>query len=169
MVIMGVYTIGAGAMTVGALTACTMLVGRAMAPIGQLVALWFKMEHLKDSSAPVETLMRLPPEAGGDTSRAPVARARARLFVQGRVLRLPRRAAPGADRVTLSIRPGEKIGVIGRTGSGKSTFLRLFPRFYDPSAGRIQIDGHDSAQHDPSTCAAPSGSCARSRCCSTTP
>jgi ATP-binding cassette subfamily B multidrug efflux pump len=49
----------------------------------------------------------------------------------------------GLDRVSLTIRPGEKIGLVGRSGSGKSTLVKLLLRFYDPEAGRILIDGQD--------------------------
>ena len=44
--------------------------------------------------------------------------------------------------VTFSIAPGQFVGVVGPTGSGKSTIVSLIPRFYDPTAGRILIDGH---------------------------
>ncbi len=56
---------------------------------------------------------------------------------------------PGARRVidelTLTIRPGEKIGLVGRSGAGKSTIVNLLLRFYDPEQGRILIDGQDIA------------------------
>jgi subfamily B ATP-binding cassette protein MsbA len=51
--------------------------------------------------------------------------------------------APVLRDITLSIRPGSFVGVVGPTGSGKSTVASLVPRFYDPSAGRIRIDGAD--------------------------
>jgi len=50
------------------------------------------------------------------------------------------------DRLTLSIRPGEKIGLVGRSGAGKSTIVNLLLRFYDTERGRITIDGQDIAQ-----------------------
>ncbi|RRD63817.1 ABC transporter ATP-binding protein [Fretibacterium sp. OH1220_COT-178] len=47
--------------------------------------------------------------------------------------------------ISLSVRPGERIAVVGPTGSGKSTLVDLIPRFYDPTSGRVLIDGHDAA------------------------
>jgi ATP-binding cassette, subfamily B, multidrug efflux pump len=51
--------------------------------------------------------------------------------------------APVLDNVTFEARPGERIALLGATGSGKSTIINLLPRFYDPTEGRITIDGHD--------------------------
>jgi len=56
------------------------------------------------------------------------------------------RGAGGLDRVSLTIRPGEKIGLVGRSGAGKSTLVKLLLRFYDPEGGRVLIDGQDITQ-----------------------
>jgi ATP-binding cassette, subfamily B, multidrug efflux pump len=56
------------------------------------------------------------------------------------------RGSGGIDRISLTIRPGEKIGLIGRSGSGKSTLVKLLLRFYDSEGGRILIDGQDIAR-----------------------
>jgi ATP-binding cassette subfamily B multidrug efflux pump len=53
------------------------------------------------------------------------------------------RGSGGLQAVTLTVRPGEKIGVVGRSGAGKSTLVKLMLRFYDAEAGRILIDGQD--------------------------
>ncbi|MCX8510014.1 MAG: ABC transporter ATP-binding protein [Rhodobacteraceae bacterium] len=53
------------------------------------------------------------------------------------------RGSGGLDRLSLTIRPGEKIGLVGRSGSGKTTLVKLLLRFYDPEGGRILIDGQD--------------------------
>ncbi|MDG3041378.1 ABC transporter ATP-binding protein [Roseicyclus marinus] len=53
------------------------------------------------------------------------------------------RGAGGLDRVSLTIRPGEKLGLVGRSGAGKSTIVKLLLRFYDVEEGRILIDGQD--------------------------
>src|ERR1700676_5033642 len=50
---------------------------------------------------------------------------------------------PVLQDVTFSIAPGQFVGVVGMTGSGKSTIVSLIPRFYDPTAGRILVDGSD--------------------------
>ena len=57
-----------------------------------------------------------------------------------------RRDEPGHRRPSLTIRPGEKIGLVGRSGAGKSTLVNLLLRFYDVESGRILIDGQDIAR-----------------------
>ena len=52
----------------------------------------------------------------------------------------------GLDHVTLTIRPGEKVGLVGRSGAGKSTLVKLLLRFYENEGGRILIDGQDIAE-----------------------
>ena len=51
----------------------------------------------------------------------------------------------GLDRVDLTVRPGEKVGLVGRSGAGKSTLIKLLLRFYDTEGGHILIDGQDIA------------------------
>ncbi len=53
------------------------------------------------------------------------------------------RGAGGLDQINLTIRPGERVGLVGRSGAGKSTLVKLLLRFYDPEAGQILIDGQD--------------------------
>ncbi|WP_298968862.1 ABC transporter ATP-binding protein [uncultured Roseobacter sp.] len=53
------------------------------------------------------------------------------------------RGSGGLDRIDLTIRRGEKIGLVGRSGAGKSTLVKLLLRFYDPETGQILIDGQD--------------------------
>ena len=54
---------------------------------------------------------------------------------------------PVLSEVTFEAKPGERIALLGATGSGKSTIINLLPRFYDPTEGRITVDGHDLARH----------------------
>jgi ATP-binding cassette subfamily B protein/subfamily B ATP-binding cassette protein MsbA len=54
---------------------------------------------------------------------------------------------PVLRRVDLQVRPGQKVAIVGRTGAGKSTLVSLLPRFYDPSSGRVTIDGIDVREY----------------------
>jgi ATP-binding cassette subfamily B protein/subfamily B ATP-binding cassette protein MsbA len=57
------------------------------------------------------------------------------------------RGQPVLSGVTLHVRPGQKVAVVGPTGVGKSTLLSLLPRFYDPWAGRVLVDGVDTREY----------------------
>ncbi|MCR8724449.1 ABC transporter ATP-binding protein [Frigidibacter sp. ROC022] len=56
------------------------------------------------------------------------------------------RGSDGLDRLSIEVAPGEKIGLVGRSGAGKTTLVKLLLRFYDPEGGRILIDGQDVTQ-----------------------
>jgi ATP-binding cassette subfamily B protein len=61
----------------------------------------------------------------------------------------PTREQQVLDNVTLSVRPGEKVAFVGSSGSGKSTLFQLLMRFYEPTAGRVTVDGMDVRELDP--------------------
>ncbi len=78
-----------------------------------------------------------------DAPNAPELDFREGLIEIDRVSHHYGRGSGGLDHVALTIRPGEKIGVVGRSGAGKSTLVKLMLRFYDPEDGQIRIDGQD--------------------------
>jgi ATP-binding cassette subfamily B protein len=65
------------------------------------------------------------------------------------------------DDVSVEIHPGETVALVGRNGAGKSTFVKLLCRLYDPDEGRILLDGTDTTTVDPPNCAPPSAECSR--------
>jgi ATP-binding cassette, subfamily C, bacterial LapB len=136
-------------MTTGALVACSMLVMRALAPVSQIAGLYVRWSQTVTA---LETLTKF--------MNAPVERPEGKNFVHhprlGGEIEFDKVsfAYPGSrlyslHQVSLSIRPGEKVGIIGRAGSGKSTTSRLILGLYEPTEGRVRIDGLDIAQLDP--------------------
>jgi ATP-binding cassette subfamily B protein len=69
----------------------------------------------------------------------------ARITFEGVSFRYGETGRPSLAEVDLEVRPGSRVAVVGSTGSGKSTLLSLIPRLYQPSAGRVLVDGHDVA------------------------
>ncbi|MBK6896908.1 MAG: type I secretion system permease/ATPase [Alphaproteobacteria bacterium] len=149
VVLFGMYMIQAGTLTVGALIATVILAGRAIAPIGQLANL---MTRYHQAGGALNTL-------NGIMSR-PVERPQGQQFLhrpdlEGKIaFEKVSFAYPGAPvavlkDVSFEIRPGEKVGIIGRIGSGKSTIARLMMKLYEPPQGTIMLDGTDIRQIDP--------------------
>jgi subfamily B ATP-binding cassette protein MsbA len=78
-----------------------------------------------------------------DRGTAQLGRARGEIVYEDVSLTYATREEPALDRVSLAIRPGETVALVGGSGGGKTSFVNLLPRFYAPSSGRILLDGHD--------------------------
>ena len=146
--VVGVFRIESTAMTVGALSACVMLVNRAMTPVGQLVGLVFRVMQGLTATAPIGPLRAQGVEAAGDGRPEP-PRIEGAVAVAGVSFTYPGEMRPALRDVSLMIRPGERVGLVGRAGCGKSTLLRLLARLHEPDTGRITLDGRESRQIDP--------------------
>jgi ATP-binding cassette subfamily C protein LapB len=149
IVILGVYAILDGKLSVGGLIACTILTGRSLAPMAQVASILTRYHHSIASYGAIDQLMALPverpegrtflhrPNISGDIDFRDVSFA------------YPEQQTPAIKEVSFSIREGEKVGIIGKTGSGKSTMQKLMMNFHDLSAGSILVSGTDLKQLDP--------------------
>jgi ATP-binding cassette subfamily C protein LapB len=150
MIVGGVYLIHAGSLTMGGLIAATILGGRAMAPLGQLVALMMQYENAGAALAALGTTM----ERRGERSDA--SQFLHRPAITGEIVfdkvhfSYPGRTEQALRGVSFRIASGEKVVVIGRVGSGKTTLQRLILGLYAPTQGTITLDGVDLRQIDPS-------------------
>ncbi len=147
-VIIGVYRISAGTMSVGALAATTLLVGRVLSPVGQLMSLIVRAGHLSQSASLVSALLDAPEEHGGDTAHMAKI-SDAKIACHAVTFTYEGAATPALNDVSITIEPGEKVGIVGRNGCGKSTLLQLMTRFYDPDTGTVTIDDTNALQIAP--------------------
>ena len=142
---MSIWLWSLGEIGVGAVAAGTALVLRLSAMTGWIMwslsqfyqNLGVMMEGVETISKPVE-ITDTPNAAALSVSQGAIRFERAH-FMYGRDV-------GGIDGIDLSIAPGERIGLVGRSGAGKSTFVNLLLRFYDLESGRIEIDGQDIAR-----------------------
>ncbi len=149
MVVLGVFLILDGRLSVGALVASAMLSGRVLAPISGIAAVISKATQSYVSLKALNRVMALERE------RPPERVYVARRVESGSVafdnvtFKYPGGALNALEKVSFRISPGERIGIIGRIGSGKTTVGRLLAGFYEPADGRVLVDNVDIRQFDP--------------------
>ncbi|MGY0615123.1 type I secretion system permease/ATPase [Vibrio sp. FJH11] len=146
MIILGVYLIAEGELTMGGLIAATMLSGRAISPMIQLSLLSTRYNQAKSSMTIINQVMEMPDE------QAEGKRYIHRPIVQGKIelervtFYYPNSPVASIRDLSLTINPGEKVAIIGRIGSGKTTLERLIMGLYQPTEGHVRIDDTDIAQ-----------------------
>lgn len=148
MIIVGVYMIIGGKLSMGGLIACYMLNGRALMPLGQLTGLIARYQQAKLTIKSTEKMMSLAQERRADET--PLKREQLQGSIEFRDVDFsyPEQKSLSFNKINLTISPGERVGIIGRSGSGKSSLSKLIVNLYPPSAGNILIDGIDARQLD---------------------
>ncbi|MGR8952436.1 MAG: type I secretion system permease/ATPase [Gammaproteobacteria bacterium] len=150
VVIAGVYQISEGELTTGALIACTLLTGRALAPIAQIAALLTRYHQARASLDSLNHLMALPVEREAGRKFLHRSSFKGAVEFKNVSFSYPGQPIKALDNISFKINAGERVGIIGRIGSGKSTIEKLMMSFYEPQEGSILIDGTDIRQIDPS-------------------
>jgi len=149
MVVIGVFLIIDGTITVGALVASTMLAGRVLAPIAGIATVITRATQTVIALKAIDRVMNLERER--PANRAYVARRieQGAIAFDNVTFKYPRGAENALEKVSFTIKGGERVGIIGRVGSGKTTVGRLMVGFYEPQDGRVMVDGIDLRQYDP--------------------
>lgn len=146
MIILGVYLIAEGELTMGGLIAATMLSSRAIGPLVQLSLLSTRYNQAKSSMTIIEQVMAMPDEQ--EEGKRYIHRP----IIQGKIeldrvtFHYPDSPMASIRDLSLTIEPGEKVAIIGRIGSGKTTLERLIMGLYQPTEGHVRIDETDIAQ-----------------------
>ena len=153
MLIWGVYLIHDGTISSGSLIGATMFANRAIAPLGQFIGLATAYGQAKAALEALNNLMALPTERDSSRNYVQKARLSGAIGLNSVSFFYPapagQRAPLALDKVSLQIRAGERVAIIGKIGSGKSTMLRMISGLYQPQEGQVQVDGIDIRQIDP--------------------
>jgi len=149
IVVAGVYLISNGSLTMGALIACVILSGRAMAPLAQVAGLLTRLAQSRQALEQLDDLMKKPVERPVGKNFVPLPDVKGRVEFRDVVFHYPGQTLPALYKVSFAIEPGERVGIIGAVGSGKTTIERLLLNLYEPDSGSVQIDGSDVRQIDP--------------------
>jgi len=131
----------AGSTNVGGFVEFIAATGMLLQPLKRLTGI---NEHIQKGLAACESVFGLVDEpAEDDRGTVVLERARGAVRFEGVTLSYRSGSRPALDKVTLEIRPGETVALVGPSGGGKSSLIHLLPRFYHPESGRITVDGHD--------------------------
>jgi ATP-binding cassette subfamily B protein len=144
----GAVLVARGHLTAGVLIAFLLYIDLFFSPIQQLSQVFDSWQQTRISVQRAAELMRLDTLTPDPARPVGVGRLRGALRADGVHFRYPARvglpSAPEALRgLDLSVRPGETVALVGETGAGKSTVMKLLARFYDPDSGAVRADGHD--------------------------
>lgn len=148
VIVMGVFLIGAGHLSMGGLIACSILTGRALAPLSQIASLLARLSATGTAYRQIDALMQTPVEGPAGTPLT-LARVEGRIEFRSVSFTYPGAAQKALSDISLSIQPGEKVALLGRVGSGKSTIARMVLGLYPPEEGLVLIDGTEVRQLDP--------------------
>lgn len=149
LVLLGVYLVIQGDLTMGGLIASTMLAGRALAPIAQSAGLMTQYHNATTALTSLDTVMSKPVERPVDSKFLSRTSFAGDIEFRDVSFDYPGTEVNALRNVSFKVRAGEHIAILGRMGSGKSTLQKLILGLYQPTSGAIFIDGIDSRQIDP--------------------
>ncbi|WP_108883628.1 type I secretion system permease/ATPase [Anderseniella sp. Alg231-50] len=151
VVLAGTYMFDAGQITMGAIIACVILAGRSVAPFGQFASLLARSQQSFAALSTLNALMRLESERPLGKNFVNTDIEPGLIEFRGVSMTYPNSPTPALSEFNLTIRPGERVGIIGKIGSGKTTIGRLLAGIYHAQTGHLLIDGVDIRQHHPHT------------------
>ncbi|MBD2841207.1 type I secretion system permease/ATPase [Erythrobacter rubeus] len=149
LIIGGYYLFAAGSISMGAIIAIVMLASRSLAPAGQIAFLLTRGRQATEMLSSIERLFEASDERKKGGSLAPSSIVKPLIQFKDMRFSYPESGQPALENINLEIKPGERIAVVGRVASGKSTFGRVLCGLYEPSEGAMLVNGLDAAQHRP--------------------
>ena len=149
MVVWGVYIIGDGKLTMGALIGSVILLGRAMAPVSSITGLAVRFQQARSALGMLNKVMATPTDREAIRNYLNKPKLTGNLATKDLCFAYSRDLPFAVKGVELQMVPGERIAILGRIGSGKSTLLKLLSGLYRPVRGSVIADGVDVQQIEP--------------------
>ena len=143
---LGAFLVLRGELSSGAMIAGSVLMGRALAPIEQAVGGWPLVSRAREGHARLADLLSRSPV---DPPRTALPRPRAILEAQNLSVVPPGDSMPALRSVSFRLEPGQALGIIGPSGSGKSSLARALIGVWRPAGGKVRLDGATLDQYDP--------------------
>jgi len=148
IIFFGAREVIAGHLTVGELVAFNMIAGQLTQPILRISQLFQDIQQVRVSVERLGDILNTPPEPVPATQSG-MPPLKGRIEFKEVTFRYQPGGPPVLSDVSFRVRAGDVIGIVGASGSGKSTITKLIQRLYAPEAGQVLLDGIDSAQMDP--------------------
>lgn len=145
----GAYLVIGNELSIGQLIAFTMLSGQVTGPLLRLVNLWQEFQQVGISLQRLGDVLNTRPEPSYNPNRTTLPQIAGRITFETVTFRYRPDGPAALQQVSMTIIAGQVIGIVGRSGSGKSTIAKLLQRLYVPERGRVLVDGVDLAQVDP--------------------
>lgn len=149
IVILGVYLASKGDITMGAIIASMMLNGRVIQPISQIVSLIIRYDRTMLSLNNIDEIMGM--EVEKDKSKTYLSRTNldGNIVFKDVTFSYKEQNYQALANINLNIKKGEKVAILGKIGSGKTTLAKLIMNLYSPTKGSVLVDGTDVRQIDP--------------------
>ncbi|QOV22505.1 peptidase domain-containing ABC transporter [Anabaenopsis elenkinii] len=140
---MGSYLVLQGQLTLGELIAFRIISGYVTSPILRLAQLWQSFQETALSLERLSDIVDTPEEAEADRQNIPLPEISGNVTFENVSFRFQTSGPLQLSNVSLDVSSGKFIGIVGQSGSGKSTMMKLLLRLYEVESGRILIDGYD--------------------------
>lgn len=149
LVLAGVYKISEGNLTQGGLVAMVILSRQVIAPIAQVANLATRFHRAKEAFKTLDDIMKLPVERPAGKTFLHRTRFQGKIGLKNLTFSYPGQTINVLNNITLEIGAGEKVGIIGPIGSGKTTLGKMILGLYEPGSGMVTMDDTDIRQIDP--------------------
>ncbi|WP_374201856.1 ABC transporter ATP-binding protein [Actinokineospora sp. PR83] len=149
VLVVGAHAVADGSLTPGVLLAFLLYLGLFFAPVQQLSGVFDGYQQARVGLRRISELLRTPTSVAPPADPVPVPeRLDGAVELRGVSFRYPGTDTPAVSDIDLVVRPGETVALVGATGAGKSTVVKLIARFYDPTGGSVLVDGVDLREYD---------------------
>ncbi len=149
VIVIGTFLIQEAQLSLGGIIASSMVAGRCLAPLGQVAGLMMQYQNARMSLDSIDNYMKMPVERPAEKNFVPRPRLEGSIEFRDVTFAYPGSKQAALNSISIKIAAGEKVGIIGRIGSGKTTLEKLILGLYAPTQGAVLVDGIDINQIDP--------------------
>ena len=150
VIAVGAFTVSGGMISFGAIMACSILAGKAMMPFAQLAQLLLRLNQVVTGYKALNQFMNEPSEHKPDITFLARGRLVGGVEFSEVSFAYPGQEGKALESVSFKIEPGERVAIVGRVGSGKSTIGKIIAKLYEANSGSVYLDKIDILQLDPS-------------------